>query len=44
MTVFVNDEELVFLRMGSLQVKLGVFGFAAPWKISPELQNPFKTP
>ena len=44
MTVFVNEEELGFLRMGWLQVKLGVFGFAAPWKISPELQNPFKTP
>ena len=44
MTVFVNEEELAFLRIDSLQVKLGVFGFAAAWKISPELQNPFKIP
>ena len=44
MTVLVNEEELAFLRMGSLKVKLTVFGFAATWKKSPELQNPFKTP
>ena len=44
MTVLINEEELAFLRIGSPQVKVGIFGFAEAWKKSPVLQNFMETP
>ena len=44
MTVFINREELAFLRTDASQVKVGVFGFTVAWKKSPDLENLIETP
>ena len=44
MTVLINEEELAFLRIGSPQAKVGVFGFAVAWKKLPDLLNLIEIP
>ena len=44
MTVLVNKEEFEFLRIGSPQAKVGIFGFAVSWKKLPDHQNFIETP
>ena len=39
-----NEKELAFLMIGSPQVKVGVFGFAVVWKISPDPYNFIESP
>lgn len=44
MTVVVNEEELEFLRIGSPQAKVGIFGFAVSCKKLLDHQNLIETP
>ena len=44
MAVFINEEDLVFLRIGSPQIKVGVYRYTVAWKKLPELQKFIETP
>ena len=44
MAVFINEEELAFLKIGSPKVKVGIFEFTVAWKKLSDLQNVIETP